>query len=67
MQSQETDIEKRKKIVWEIDRKLLEDGARPVIMWNRAATCWQPYVRGYVSHTNSMYNGFRLEDVWLDK
>ena len=28
------DLEKRKKIVWEIDRKLLEDGARPIIMWN---------------------------------
>ena len=37
VQSAETDFDKRRKIVWEIDRKLLEDGARPVIMWNRAA------------------------------
>src|SRR5262245_1434377 len=67
VQSAETDIEKRKKIVWEIDRKLLEDGARPIIMWNRAAICMQPYVKGYVAQVNSVYNGFRFEDVWLDR
>jgi peptide/nickel transport system substrate-binding protein len=67
VQSAEADMEKRKKIVWEIDRKLLEDGARPVIMWNRAAICMQPYVKGYVAQVNSVYNGFRFEDVWLDK
>ncbi|SEO62993.1 peptide/nickel transport system substrate-binding protein [Rhodospirillales bacterium URHD0017] len=67
VQSAEPDIEKRKKIVWEIDRKLLEDGARPIIMWNRAAICMQPYVKGYVPQVNSVYNGFRFEDVWLDK
>jgi peptide/nickel transport system substrate-binding protein len=67
VQSAEADMEKRKKIVWEIDRQLLEDGARPVIMWNRAAICMQPYVKGYVAQVNSVYNGFRFEDVWLDK
>ena len=67
VQSQEKDIEKRKKIVWEIDKKLLEDGARPIIMWNRASICMQPYVKGYVASVNSVYNGFRFEDVWLDK
>ncbi len=67
VQSQETDIEKRKKVVWEIDKKLLEDGARPIIMWNKASICMQPYVKGYVAQVNSVYNGFRFEDVWLDK
>jgi peptide/nickel transport system substrate-binding protein len=66
-QSAETDKEKRRKLVWEIDRKLLEDNARPIIMWNRASTCMQPYVKGYVANVNSVYNGFRFEDVWLDK
>ncbi len=66
-QSAETDKEKRRKLVWEIDRKLLEDNARPIIMWNRAATCMHPYVKGYVAQVNSVYNGFRFEDVWLDK
>jgi len=27
----------------------------------------QPYVKGYVAQINSVYNGFRFEDVWLDK
>jgi peptide/nickel transport system substrate-binding protein len=66
-QSAETDKEKRRKLVWEIDRKLLEDNARPIVMWNRASTCMQPYVKGYVANVNSVYNGFRFEDVWLDK
>jgi len=66
-QSKELDLQKRKKMVWEIDRRLLEDGARPIIMWNRAATCWQSYVKGYTAQVNSVYNGFRFEDVWLDK
>ena len=67
VQSQEADVAKRKKIVWEIDKKLLEDGARPIVMWNRASICMQPYVKGYVAQVNSVYNGFRFEDVWLDK
>ncbi|MFO1081520.1 MAG: ABC transporter substrate-binding protein [Reyranellaceae bacterium] len=66
-QSVQTDHDKRRKMVWEIDRKLLEDAARPIVMWNRAGICMQPYVKGYVPEVNSVYNGFRYEDVWLDK
>ena len=67
LQSRERDVEKRKKIVWEIDRQLLEDGARPIIMWNASASCWHPYVKGFRPMVNSLYNGSRFEDVWLDK
>src|SRR5262247_2970660 len=66
-QSQETDINKRKKLVWEIDRKLQEDVARPIIFHARTGTCWQPYVKGVTVMSNSSYNGYRYEDVWLDK
>ena len=66
-QSQELDVAKRKKIVWEIERKLAEDLARPIILYDRAATCWQPHVKGFVLHQNSIYNNWRYEDVWLDK
>jgi peptide/nickel transport system substrate-binding protein len=66
-QSQEIDADKRKKIVWEIERKLAEDLARPIIAYQRAATCWQPQVKGFVLHQNSIYNNWRYEDVWLDK
>jgi peptide/nickel transport system substrate-binding protein len=66
-QSAEADQEKRKKLVWQIDRKLQEDGARPIILHGIAATCWQPQVKGLTTMVNSIYNGWRLEDVWLDK
>jgi peptide/nickel transport system substrate-binding protein len=66
-QSQETDIEKRKKLVWEIDKKLQEDVARPIIFHGRTGTCWQPYVKGVTVMVNSSYNGYRYEEVWLDK
>ena len=67
VQSTELDREKRKKLVWEIDRKLQEDVARPIILHTRAGTCWQPYVKGVTVMVNSSYNGYRYEDVWLDK
>ena len=66
-QSIETDVEKRKKLVWEIDKKLQEDVARPIVFHSRQATCWQPYVKGVTIMVNSSYNGYRYEDVWLDK
>jgi peptide/nickel transport system substrate-binding protein len=66
-QSVETDVAKRKKLVWEIDRKLQEDVARPIIFHARTGTCWQPYVKGVTVMVNSSYNGYRYEDLWLDK
>lgn len=66
-QSMEFDVAKRKKIVWEIDKKLQEDVARPIIFHSRAGTCWQPYVKNITIMTNSSYNGYRYEDVWMDK
>ncbi len=44
-QSRETDPAKRKQILWEAERKIVEDVARPIILHNRAATCWHPHVK----------------------
>ena len=66
-QSIEADTQKRKKLVWEIERKLAEDSARPVIFYDRRATCRQPYVKGWTPMVNSLFNGWRMEDVWLDQ
>ena len=66
-QSAEANQEKRRELVWQIERKLAEDGARPIIFYPRAATCWHPYVKGLTIMVNSIYNGWRFEDVWLDK
>jgi peptide/nickel transport system substrate-binding protein len=66
-QSMETDQEKRKQLVWEIDRKLQEDVARPIIYHTRLGTCMQPQLKGLTVMVNSQYNGWRMEDVWLDR
>ncbi len=66
-QSMMTDQEARKKLVWDIDKKLQEDGARPIIFHTRNATCMQPAVKGLTIMVNSIYNGWRMEDVWLDR
>jgi peptide/nickel transport system substrate-binding protein len=66
-QSAEAEEGKRKKLVWEIERKLAEDGARPIIFYNRFAYCWQPQVKGWTMMVNSIINNFRMKDVWLDK
>jgi peptide/nickel transport system substrate-binding protein len=66
-QSAEANQEKRKKLVWQIERILAEDAVRPVIFYPRGGTCKQPWVKGLTIMVNSIYNGWRFEDVWLDK
>ncbi len=66
-QSRETDLAKRKALIWEAERRIVEDVARPIVIHNKAATCWQPHVKGITSFDNSIYNSWRLENAWLDK
>jgi len=66
-QSMMSDPAERRKLVWEIDKKLQLDGARPIIFHFKWGNCWHPYVKGLTTHVNSMYNGWRMEDAWLDK
>ena len=40
---------------------------RPIEFYMRKATCWRPEVKGVTVMANSSYNGWRMEDVWLDK
>ena len=65
-QSTEAVLEKRRKLVWEIDKKLQEEVARPIIYHTRAGTCWQPQVKGITLMVNSIFNGNRFEDISLD-
>jgi peptide/nickel transport system substrate-binding protein len=66
-QSMESDSVKRKQIVWQIERILAEAGVRPVLYYPAGASCWEPWVKGLTLMTNSIYNGWRFEDVWLEK
>jgi peptide/nickel transport system substrate-binding protein len=66
-QSMASDVDKRRRLVWQIQEKLIEDDARPDIFYAWGANCRQPYVKNLISMVNSIYNGARFEDVWLDR
>jgi peptide/nickel transport system substrate-binding protein len=66
-QSMQSDPEARKELVYRIERILAENAVRPVIYYNRAGTCFHPAVKGLTIMANSPYNGWRMEDVWLDR
>ena len=65
-QSTESDIEKRKRLVWGIERKLAQDDARPILFYLQNANCSRPQVKGLMTMANSVYNSWRFEDLWLD-
>jgi hypothetical protein len=58
---------KRKAMVWEIERKLAEDVARPIVYHYTAATCWHAPLKGYVHQANSICNNCRFDQVWLER
>jgi peptide/nickel transport system substrate-binding protein len=66
-QSRESDAARRKQMLWKIERGLAADTARPILFYAKGATCRQPYVKGFTQMANSLFNGWRMEDVWLDK
>ena len=61
------DRDKRRQLGWEIERRLVEDNVHPVIFYARQATCRQPRVKGLTLMVNSIHNGSRFEDLWLDQ
>jgi peptide/nickel transport system substrate-binding protein len=66
-QSLEPNRDKRKSIVAQIEQKLADAAIRPVLFYPVGASCQQPYVHGLTFMVNSIYNGWRMEDVWMDK
>jgi len=66
-QSREADAGRRKAVLWEIERELASDDARPIIFYRSGGTCRQPHVQGLTLMANSPFNGWRMEDIWLDK
>ena len=62
-QSSETDQDKRKQLVWQIDRKLQEEVVQPIIAHTRLGTCWQPWVKDLTLLANSLYNGWRMRHL----
>jgi peptide/nickel transport system substrate-binding protein len=65
-QSRETDPRKRLALVHAIQRKLEEDGARPILSWRIDAFTTWPHVKNLVPH-QVMYNWGRMQEVWLER
>jgi peptide/nickel transport system substrate-binding protein len=64
--SQEQDKTKRRAMVWEIERRVALDAARPVLGHALDFQMNWPHVKGYVPH-NSLYSYARFQDAWLDQ
>ena len=64
--SLETNAKKRMQEVHAIDIKLQMDPARPILAPRLDCFATWPYVKTLVAH-NSIYNYWRLQEVWLDK
>ena len=65
-QSQELDPKKRLDLVIEIQKRLEQDAARPVLAQRLDYFAHWPHVKGLVPHHN-IYNFTRFQDVWRDK
>ena len=66
-QSREGDPERRKQLLWTIEKKLAADDVRPILFYRPGGTCRQPYIKGMTIMVNSIFNSWRMEDVWLDR
>jgi peptide/nickel transport system substrate-binding protein len=65
-QSQEIDVQKRLALVWQIQKKLEEDAARPTMGWRTDRFAHHPHVKNLIPNQVT-YNCCRLQEVWLDK
>ncbi|MER3397627.1 MAG: hypothetical protein C4315_05840 [Chloroflexota bacterium] len=64
-QSQEPNPLERKKLVWELDRRVLLGNIKVIIGWRFDRLMHWQNVKNYRRHP-SLYNNQRLEDVWLE-
>src|SRR5262249_6163660 len=65
-QSQELDPRKRLALVQQIQRKLVDAGARPTVAWGIDHFAQWPRVKNLVPH-HSHYSFGRMQEVWLDR
>lgn len=66
-QSREAEFAKRRALLWQIEQRLAAEATRPVIFYNHVATCWHPRVKNFTVQVNSIFNGYRFEELWLER
>ncbi len=65
-QSQTVDPVQRRRLVYEIQKRLEIDGARPILGWSIDSYVMWPYVKNLVPH-QSIYSYARFQEVWLNR
>ena len=65
-QSTEIDPKKRLAQVWDVQKKLEAEAARPTLTWRVDNYTHWPQVKNLIPH-NNFYNYGRMQEVWLDK
>jgi peptide/nickel transport system substrate-binding protein len=65
-QTQTLEPEAHRRLVREIDRKLLQAQGSSMLNWHNYLTGHWPQVRNWLQHP-SLYNNQRMQDVWLAK
>jgi peptide/nickel transport system substrate-binding protein len=66
-QLSEQDEAKRQQIVWEMERRLLEDRPGVLVRWVAEGMAWWPWVKNWKDVDPAYYNNVTLEEVWLDQ
>lgn len=68
MQRSETDSERRKETVLELQRRLIEHpGGHLWLTCRGSLSATYPYVKNYVPSVGGIFAYYSLEEVWLDK
>ncbi len=65
-QLSELDEAKRQSIVWDIERKLLNDLPRVQVRWVAEGMAWWPWVKNFHDVDPAYYNNVTLEEVWME-
>ena len=65
-QSQTLNTAERKKLVHEMDRRILHSYGSIMLHWGNYLTTQWPQVRNWLQHP-SLYNNQRMQDVWIAK
>jgi peptide/nickel transport system substrate-binding protein len=63
-QQRETDVEKRKKIVWDLEEHLLNTAFTVPTLWAERIVAADPKVKGYTASPSGLV-GRDMQDVWL--
>jgi len=63
-QSQTLDVNERRRLVWEMEKKAVGTQSKVILLWRLDRTIHWANVRNYRRHP-SLYNNQRMEGVWL--